>query len=307
MSGRLFILPVVDREADRKSPTRAEILTEWLGAALVVAYSLFALAGCAWTGKGKDVSGALEKAGAAKTMTFSGSISMRATDVSAAQTGGQNMDVTFTGAADNGDPAAPRMSIQMDAAGERVSIVMPGDGNVYMSSGGDIVGGPAPAGSAAAKPGDMTALYKALGGAIGDFQEGARTNTKEGLSLRTISAKADSGEICGEVLNAFSKSLDAMSAGSGSLKGLSGGTGGGMKEFCHQLLRDDPRLWFGIDDAGMLRMISLQTKLSMLGMGSLDLSMRYDIVTVDQPVKIEKPRGARMVPSLEQLGSAIGG
>lgn len=295
--------PAVPR---RGSGTAAAVwmAASWVSSALLVAFALFLLSGCTWTGKGKDVADALQKTAAVKTAIYSGSITMQTTGNAAGQSGAQNMEITFNGASDDSDPAAPRMSMDMTVIGTRVSVVAPGDGNVYYTTRGGSYGAPMDLTESRSTQNGFAGVMTSLESAIGNFREGAANSTNEGLTLRTIAADGDVGKICGTVVPAFSSYLSAASAGGDELKGLTSGSS--LEDVCNKMLVKAPTLWFGIDGDGMLRMIALKASLSLMALGSLDMTMRFDLTSVNQPVKFNKPRNPQMLGSQDALVKAIG-
>lgn len=284
--------------------TLAQTAASWVFAASLVAISLLLLSGCTWTGKGKDVADALQKTAAVKTAMYSGSISMQTTGNAASQSGGQNMEITFNGASDESNPAAPRMSMDMTVMGTRVSVVAPGDGNIYYTTRGGSYGAPMDMAESKSTQNSFAGVMTSLESAIGNFREGAANSTNEGLTLRTIAADGDVGTICDKVVPAFSSYLNAASAGGDQLKGLTAGSS--LKDICQKMLVKAPTLWFGIDGDGMLRMIALKASLSLMALGSLDMTMRFDLTSVNQPVKFNKPRNPQMLGSQDALVAAIG-
>lgn len=271
-----------------------------VAALLLAAISLFLLSGCTWTGKGKDVADALQKTGEVKTAMYAGSFSIQAKG----NAGSENMEIIFNGAADDSNPAAPRMSMDMTIMGQRMSTVAPGDGNIYITTSAGTYGAPYNATQTGAQQNSFAGVMGSLESAIGNFREAAASTTDQGLTLKTIAADGNVGRICGKVLPAFSAYSNASSAGSGSLKGLGKGTS--IEDMCRQLLKKDPTLWFGIDADGYLRMIAMKATLSVMALGSVDMTMRFDVTSINQPVTFHKPSNAKMLGSQADLAAAVG-
>lgn len=297
------ITRAVEQRAPVNAPSNAAaawMAATWVAAALLAVLSLFVLSGCTWTGKGKDVADALKKTAAVKTAVYSGSMQMQTNG----DAGNQGMEITFSGASDNSNRAAPRSSMDMTVAGTRMLIVMPGDGNIYVGSPAGMFGAPVDAAESQSAQNNYGAVLTALEPAIGNFREGAANTTNEGLSLRTIAADGNVGKICDTVVPAFSSYMDTASSNGGALKGLAGDKS--LSDLCRTMLVKKPTLWFGIDNAGLLRMISLKASMSMMALGSVDLTMRFDLTSVNEPLKIVAPRGARMYSSQQQLVQSLG-
>lgn len=267
-----------------------------LGAVLLAVAIAVTLSGCAWTGKGREVAKALEKSGSLQTSTYSGSILMEAKGQGIDET----IEITFVGANDSTDPAHPKSSVEMTVMNERVRAVVPGDGNTYVETRGGTFG--APAGSTGAQnQADLGRVFAALESAIGNFREGGPETTKEGTQLRSIIADGKINEICNNVVPAFSGLMDTASADSDAFKGL----GGDTQQICRRLLIEEPTIWFGLDASGYLRMIAVRAPMSLLGMGEMTMTMRFDITSMNEPVKIRRPGGARMLASEAELTQRV--
>lgn len=266
------------------------------GAALLLAALAVTLTGCAWTGKGRDVAQALQKSGALKTAAYSGSIQMEATG----QGLDESIEITFVGANDTSDPAHPKSTIDMTVMNERIKAVVPGDGNTYMETRDGAFGAPTgPSGTE--NQAELGRVFAALESAIGNFRDGRPEKTKEGTQLKSIIADGKIDEICGNVVPTFSGLMSTASSDTGALKEL----GGDTKQICRRLLLEKPTIWFGLDSAGFLRMIAVRASMSLLGMGKMTMTMRFDITSMNEPVKIERPAGARMLASEAALQQQI--
>ncbi|MFY9488376.1 MAG: hypothetical protein WAP35_06755 [Solirubrobacterales bacterium] len=275
---------------------------------LALALSLFALsglllAGCTWTGKGKEVADAFEKTAAIKTATYSGSMKMQIVGAPGTAAGDDTFDMTFTGAADSTNPAAPKASMTMEMMGERIEVAEPGDGNIYMASRAGAYGAPINPVDRAKSEKTFARILAALEPAIGNFRDGSPMTTNEGTMLKPIVADGNRGKICSGVVPAFGDYMSAAGSGESGFDSLGGGLD--IESFCKSFLTADPTLWFGIDDGGLLRMIAVEAKLAVPG-AEIKLSLRFDVGAVDQPVSIEKPRGVRMLASQAELERQVG-
>lgn len=266
-----------------------------LGALLLTIFAV-TLTGCAWTGKGRDVVDAMQKTDTLTTATFSGSIVMD-TQVAGA---GQRFEATFVGADDSNDPAHAKTSMDMTIENQRMRVVAPGDGNMYIETQTGAYGAPVGA-SASENQAELGAVLAALESAIGNFRDGGPMTTNEGAQLRSVIADGKVDKICADVVPAFSSTMNAASSDGGALKEL----GGDASDICRRMLQEKPTLWFGIDDSGYLRMIAVEARLTVLGLGRMKMTMRFDITSMNKPVKISKPNGARLLASQAELQQRI--
>lgn len=160
----------------------------------------------------------------------------------------------------------------------------------------------APTGSSGAEnQADLGRVFAALESAIGNFREGGLETTNEGTQLKSIVADGKIDEICGNVVPAFSGLMDAASSDTGALKQMNGDS----RQICRRLLQEKPTIWFGLDGAGYLRMIAVRAPLSLLDIGRMTMTMRFDITSMNKTVKIERPPGARMLASATALQQQI--
>jgi len=148
---------------------------------------------------------------------------------------------------------------------------------------------------------ELGKVLAALESAIGNFRDGGPMTTNEGTQLRSVIADGKIDEICANVVPAFSSTMNAASSDGGALQDL----GGNASDICHRMLQEKPTLWFGIDDSGYLRMIAVEARLSVLGFGRMKATMRFDITSMNKPVRIAKPNGARLLASQAELQRQI--
>lgn len=261
------------------------------------------LAGCTWTGKGRDVAQALEKTAAYKTRAFSGSVGFKV-----AGDDSKSFSMTFAGASDNSDPANPMFTMTMVAEGQSSGVSMPGDGNMYLVTPQGTYGVPVPQAQRGSSALDSAAIYRALGKAIGHFAESQPMQNAQGKSVTTIAARVSRNKLCSAVLPAFGKAMSKMSAAGGGGSPLAGFSGGGsLEQVCKLMLAGDPQVWFGIDN-GALTDVSLNANIALFGAGAMAVALQYHEYNQGQPQPaIKKPAGAQMLQSLtelQQLGAA---
>lgn len=272
------------------------------------------LSGCDWKGEGKNVAAAIVATSQVKTRAFTGSLKFDASTMSASQTGRSaeptSMTMTFNGAIDSSDAANPKMVMNMSADGQTTSVVAPGDGKVYMTSGGKSFSVTVPPDQARGRTIDPQKIYVALGDAVGNFQKAPPLTNAQGKSVTTISATVDKSKLCGAVLDAFG---DAMSQAGGLTSGLGGRSGGGasdpkmLQNFCKMMLKSDPRVWFGIDN-GKLTDVDLTAEIKIPMAGTMGIEVQYHEYNQDQPqTGFDAPAGATPLTSFDALGSASAG
>jgi predicted small secreted protein len=276
------------------------------GAVVLFILAAIVLSGCTWTGKGKEVAQAMEKTATFKSRAFTGSMDFKMSGADASK----SMAITFTGASDNTDPANPKMTMTMDLQGSRMTIALPGDGNMYMVSSQGTVGAPVPVAERGKTAIDSAAIYAALGKAVGDFKQSQPMQNAADKPVPTIAAKVDRDKICNDVLPAFGDLMSKASAGSGAaaMPGLGGGAGGlgGLGGICKIMLVDDPQVWFGIDN-GALTDVALKANLAFPGAGPMQFSLDYHEYKQGEPQpSIKQPTGAKMYPSVQALAPAAG-
>jgi hypothetical protein len=235
---------------------------------------------------------------------------MTGTGGAAATAAPKSMTMTFSGAIDSSNEASPKMHMTMTADGQSTAMVSPGDGKMYISSGGKSYYVPIPEGQAAQRTINPQKIYVALGDAVGHFSKSQPITSPQGKSVDTISATVSKSKLCGEVFDAFG---DAMSqaGGLGGALGASSSTGGKsglnesgskmMQSFCKAMLKDDPRVWFGIDN-GKLTDVELTAALKIPFAGEMGIEVQYHEYNQGQPQSgFDAPAGATPITSLGAL------
>lgn len=296
-------------------------------AGLLVAAVLLA-PGCGGSGEEDLADAAIAKAASVETMAYTGKVEMAieaasplvgiaasdgatgsssasaATGSSGASGTADNANnpenattIEFTGAADDGGAGGPRSQLDMNLQGVSVRAVAPGDGNSYVVAPAGVFG--APIDDMAATGAGVGSVLRSIRGALDDFSPANDDRTRDGMRLTTVSAKASAEEFCDRVAPAFSEYMDTASANVSSVRNLTGDAP--LDAVCRRLLIDDPTLWLGVDSDGMLRMIAMQARMSLLGGSSLKLTVRFDITSYGEPVSIVKPDGATMLGSQSEL------
>ncbi|MBJ7458570.1 MAG: hypothetical protein JHD02_05225 [Thermoleophilaceae bacterium] len=273
--------------------------------ALIALVAVLALSGCNWKGEGKNVAAAIVATAAVKSRSFNGSLKMDMSQMKgmtgstgASTTTPGSMTMTFSGAIDETDPARPKMLMKMTAEGQDSTMVAPGDGKFYFTSGGESYYMPIDASAAQKQTIDPQRIYVALGDAVGNFQKSASITNAQGKSVDTIAATVSKKKLCGPVLDAFGEAMNQST-------GLSGGLGGAgssgslnksgkkmMQTFCQTMLKSDPRVWFGID-GGKLTDVELTAQLMIPFAGPMGIEVQYHEFNQDKPQgEFVAPKGA---------------
>lgn len=279
-----------------------------LSCALIALVAVLAFSGCDWKGEGKGVAAAIIASSTVKTRAFTGSMTMDMSQMQGATaatgSGATNpgkVEMTFSGAIDDTDPANPKMVMRMSAAGEDTSMVAPGDGKFYITSSGKSYYVPMDPAAAEKQTINPQKIYVALGDAVGDFQKSPPITNAQGKQVATTTATVNKKKLCGPVLDAFG---EAMSQSSGLTTGLGGGGSSSstnslgkdgkkmIQSFCQTMLKSDPRVWFGIDN-GKLTDVALTAKLTIPFAGPMGIEVQYHEYNQDQPqTGFDAPAGA---------------
>ncbi|MBJ7354016.1 MAG: hypothetical protein JHC98_04260 [Thermoleophilaceae bacterium] len=269
-----------------------------LSCALIALVGVLAFSGCNWNGEGKTVASAIVATSAVKTRAFSGSLKMDMSQLKgmtgstgATVTTSGSMTMTFSGAIDTTDAANPKMLMKMSAEGQDTTMVAPGDGKLYFTAAGRSYYTPIDPAAADQKTIDPQKIYVALGDAVGGFQKSQSIVNAQGKPVDTIAATVSKKKLCGPVFDAFG---EAMSQSSGLTTGLGGSSGSSgsaelnkngkkmIQTFCQTMLKEDPKVWFGIDN-GKLTDVELTAQLTIPFAGPMGLEVQYHEYNQDQP------------------------
>lgn len=277
-----------------------------LSCALIALVAVLGFSGCDWKGEGKGVAAAIIASSTVKTRAFTGSMTMDMSQMQGATaatgssgTTADKVEMTFSGAIDDTDPANPKMVMKMSAAGQDTSMVAPGDGKFYITSGGKSYYVPMNPSAAEKQTINPQKIYVALGDAVGDFQKSSPMTNAQGKQVDTTTATVSKKKLCGPVLDAFG---EAMNQSSGLTSGLGGSSGSTnslgkdgkkmMQSFCQTMLKSDPRVWFGIEN-GKLTDVALTAKLTIPFAGPMGIEVQYHEYNQDQPqTGFDAPSGA---------------
>jgi hypothetical protein len=288
-----------------------------LGVFVLLATGL--LAGCGWQGEGKDVAAALQKSTEINTRQFNGSISVNIPAMQLGQDGGgepTQMTMKFSGKSDNSNPADPKGEFSMalsEGSSQQMdfTIVSPGGDTAYLTTDGKSYSFPITAEQRASQTVDPSKIYGALATAVGDFKQSQPMKDGQGASVPTTSAKIDREKLCGPVLEAFgdafkkSMQLDG-GLGGGGASGMTGSVDGGkmFQSMCKSMLKEDPKLWFGIR-SGVLTDVAMEADIAVPFAGNVKVSVQYHETGQGEPVTIEAPANAQPLGSIDQMADLL--
>jgi hypothetical protein len=265
---------------------------------LLLLLSLFALSasGCAAEGEDAEVIAAITATSKFETRAFTGSLKMQPLGKSK-KLGGGTTTMKFDGAIDTTDDANARMLLKMDAGGSETSLVLPGDGRLYITAEGESHYIDVPAAKNKETAIDPAAIYAALLKSVGRFKPSPPLTNAAGQSVRTLSAKIDKQGLCGPLLSAFGETLSQTGGAGSGLGGLGGQASGMMQDFCKEMLTSDPRVWFGIDN-GKATDVTLATEVKLPFAGEMRIEVIYhEFNQGGRQSGFTAPSGATPLPS----------
>lgn len=284
----------------RRFPLRAANISAVLIAAVM-------LGGCTqtWTGKGKDVAKAIEQSSKVKTARYSASIEVGVTGIPGQPAGSEEFAMTMSGKSDVNDPAKPKMEMSMNAAGQSVKVVEPGDGRTYMTTSGKSYSFPST--DPTQQKTESARILAALGSSVGGFKEAQPITNLQGESVPSIYAKVDKGKLCSTVVGAFNETLESSGGTSDLSATLGAGMAGGMADLCKQMVKEDPGVWFGIRD-GMLTDLAMTANLVLPLGAAVSMTVQYHEYDQDQDVgEFNAPANATAVGSIAEAQGVITG
>jgi predicted small secreted protein len=285
--------------------------------ALIALVAALALSSCNWTGEGKDVAAAIVATSQVKTRAFSGELKMDMSKMTGAASAGaqapSSMVMSFSGAMDSTNPAAPKMVMNMQSQGQTTTTVAPGDGKLYVSVNGKSYSIPLPPEAASDQTINPQEIYVALGEAVGDFQKAPQITNPQGKAVDTISATVNKSKLCGPVLEAFGDAMGKTTGLDSAFRGNNAGTATSssaeleknskklVQTMCKSMLTQDPRVWFGID-AGKLTDVVLSAQLTIPFAGPMGIEVQYHEFNQNQPqAGFDPPANAVPVSSIDAL------
>jgi hypothetical protein len=268
--------------------------------ALAIATVASGLIGCGVAQEDGEVAAAIAATSKVETRAFTGSLKMQPIGKSKL-IGGDGTNMKFSGAIDTTNDAQPKMLLRMDAGGSGTSVVVPGDGKLYLTAEGKSYSMELPAGQSKQATVDPAAIYTALLGAVGGFKNSPPLTNAKGQSVHTLSAKVSKKGLCGPVIAAFGSALSQAGGAGTQLGGLGAVSPTMMKDFCKKMLRSDPRVWFGID-GGKATDVVLTVDVELPIAGSMRVELTYHEYNQGaSQTGFDVPPGATPISSPAQL------
>lgn len=248
-----------------------------LALAAITVFSATVLSGCAWLGKGMEVSDAYKKANEAKTGSYIMSL-----EITAPKHGLQKKYeeyISSSGAWDTTDADHPKSHGEVTADGDSVSWVEPGNGRGYFTEDGEtdyvkLQKDDRPEGK---ETGDN--VLDAVARAVVNFRDAPTVTNGVGQPIPAIAADISRARLCGVSLRAAARTINTSSINDDELgihiskREQRDGT-----RWCSKQLPTPPTLTFGIDN-GMLtdyvltgtvrdgkRVASVQWRLQLIGL-----------------------------------------
>lgn len=267
-------------------------------AVLLMAALLFSGCTQTWTGKGKDVAKAIDQSSKVKTSRYSASIEVGISGLPGESSQPQDFTMTMSGKSDVSDPSKPKMEMTMNAQGDTVKVVEPGDARTYMTMRGKSYSFPAT--DPAKQETESARILAALGASVGGFKEAQPITNMQGESVPSIYAKVDKGKLCTTVVAAFNETLESSGGASDLPSSLGAGMPGGLADLCKQMVKEDPGVWFGIKD-GMLTDLAMTASLAMPMGAVVTMTVQYHEYDQDQDVgEFRAPANATTVGSIAE-------
>ena len=280
-----------------------------LALAAIAIFSATAVSGCAWLGKGMEVSDAYKKANEAKTGGYITSL-----DITAPKRGRQKRVEEFyssSGVWDGTDANHPKSHGEVTVNGDSVSWVEPGNGRVYFTEDGKtdyfkITKGDRPEGR---DNGDS--ILDAVARSVVNFRDAPQVTNAVGQPIPAIAADISREKLCGVSLRAAARTINSSSLNDDSLdvhisrRAMREGT-----RWCSHQLPTAPQLTFGIDN-GLLTDYMLNGTVK-AGKRTITVAWRLQLYGLNQPQtgfippKVSsKSKGATIGASAARAGDRI--
>lgn len=245
--------------------------------AAITVFSAIAFAGCAWLGKGMEVSDAYKKTNEAKSGAYFASV-----EITAPKRGKQRRIeelYTASGAFDATDADHPKSHGEITVDGDTVSFVEPGNGRVYITEDRKTDYIKIPKNDRPEGKENGEDLLDAVARAVVNFRDAPPVTNHVGVPIPAIAADVSRAKLCGESLRAAARTINKSALNEDELDFRI--TKSDMREgtrWCSKQMPTAPALTFGIDN-GLLtdfvldgtvlidrRTIKIQAKLQYVGL-----------------------------------------
>lgn len=245
--------------------------------AAITVFSAIAFTGCAWLGKGMEVSDAYKKTNEAKSGAYFASV-----EITAPKRGKQRRIeelYTASGAFDATDADHPKSHGEITVDGDTVSFVEPGNGRVYITEDRKTDYIKIPKNDRPEGKENGEDLLDAVARAVVNFRDAPPVTNHVGVPIPAIAADVSRAKLCGESLRAAARTINKSALNEDELDFRI--TKSDMREgtrWCSKQMPTTPALTFGIDN-GLLtdfvldgtvlidrRTIKIQAKLQYVGL-----------------------------------------
>lgn len=245
--------------------------------AAITVFSAIAFTGCAWLGKGMEVSDAYKKTNEAKSGAYFASV-----EITAPKRGKQRRIeelYTASGAFDATDADHPKSHGEITVDGDTVSFVEPGNGRVYITEDRKTDYIKIPKNDRPEGKENGEDLLDAVARAVVNFRDAPPVTNHVGVPIPAIAADVSRAKLCGESLRAAARTINKSALNEDELDFRI--TKSDMREgtrWCSKQMPTAPALTFGIDN-GLLtdfvldgtvlidrRTIKIQAKLQYVGL-----------------------------------------
>lgn len=213
-------------------------------AAVLSLIAVAAFSGCAWLGKGKEVSDAYANTENAKSAAFTASLSV----TSPRELGkpAKTETDTVTGAVDNLDPAHPKSRYESYVDGERIYVVQPGNGRVYTQIGKQVSSGMLPKDRKMVDSVSKNKVLTAFASAFVNFRDASPLVNGEGASVPAIAADVSRVKVCGPSMRQALRALLNSSTNKKARVRVTKRETRGLSKACNKALPTPPLATFGI-------------------------------------------------------------
>lgn len=215
--------------------------------AAITIFSVTALTGCAWLGKGMEVSDAYKKTNEATSGAYFAYL-----EITAPKRGKQTKIEEYysaSGAFDATDADHPRSHGEFTADGETASYVEPGNGRIYITEDGRTDYVKIPKGDRPDGKENGEGLLDAIARAVVNFRDAPPVTNRVGQPIPAIAADISRAKLCGESLRAAARMINKSALNEDDYDFRI--TKSDMREgsrWCSKQMPTAPALTFGIDN-----------------------------------------------------------
>lgn len=280
--------------------------------AAITVFSAIAFTGCAWLGKGMEVSDAYKKTNEAKSGAYFASL-----EITAPKRGKQRRIEEFytaSGAFDATDADHPKSHGEITIDGDTVSFVEPGNGRLYFTEDRKTDYVKIPKNDRPEGKENGEDLLDAVARAVVNFRDAPPVTNRVGVPIPAIAADISRAKLCGESLRAAARTINKSALNEDELdfriskSDMREGT-----RWCSKQMPTVPSLTFGIDN-GLLtdfvldgtvlvdgRRIKIQAKLQYVGLNQPQTGFIPPKVTKKSPGIMFRTAAVRASDRFQEL------